>query len=82
MPNSRRMTGTGRSVKSLLFGSHPVPGKPINPRSRTNTLLPDAEKIVLVMDHLNTHKEASLYEAFPPEKARSLCERFEMHYTP
>lgn len=47
-----------------------------------NTLLPDAHKIVLVMDNLNTHREASLYEAFPPEKARALCERFEMHYTP
>jgi hypothetical protein len=47
-----------------------------------NTLLPEAEKIVLVMDNLNTHKEASLYEAFPPEKARALCERFEMHFTP
>jgi hypothetical protein len=47
-----------------------------------NNLFPDAEKIVLVMDNLNTHKEASLYEAFPPEKARALCERFEMHYTP
>ena len=48
-----------------------------------NILLPDAGKIVLVMDNLNTHKEeASLYEAFPPEKARALCERFEMHYTP
>jgi len=45
-------------------------------------LLPEAEKIVLVMDNLNTHREASLYEAFPPEKARSLCERFEFHYTP
>ncbi|MEO5713876.1 MAG: transposase [Luteolibacter sp.] len=33
------------------------------------------------MDNLNTHKEASLYEAFPPEKARALCERFEMHHT-
>jgi hypothetical protein len=47
-----------------------------------NTLLPEAAKIILVMDNLNTHKEASLYEAFPPEKARSLCERFEIHYTP
>ena len=47
-----------------------------------NHLLPEAEKIVLVMDNLNTHREASLYEAFPPEKARALCERFEFHYTP
>lgn len=45
-------------------------------------VLPDAEKIVLVMDNLATHTEASLYKAFPPEKARALCERFEMHYTP
>lgn len=44
--------------------------------------LPEAEKIILVMDNLNTHKEASLYEAFPPAKARELCERFEFHYTP
>lgn len=47
-----------------------------------NHLLPGAEKIVLVMDNLNTHKEASLYKAFSPEKARALCERFEFHYTP
>jgi hypothetical protein len=47
-----------------------------------NKLLPDAEKIVLVMDNLNTHKTASLYETFEPEKARALCERFEIHYTP
>jgi DDE superfamily endonuclease len=47
-----------------------------------NALLPEANQIVLVMDNLNTHKEASLYEAFAPEKARALCERFEMHYTP
>lgn len=47
-----------------------------------NNLLPAAEKIVLVMDNLNTHNEASLYKAFTPEKARALCERFEFHYTP
>jgi hypothetical protein len=34
------------------------------------------------MDNLNTHREASLYEAFAPEKARALCERFEIHHTP
>jgi len=45
-------------------------------------LLPDAQKIVLVMDNLNTHTVASLYKAFAPEKARRLCERFEFHYTP
>jgi len=43
---------------------------------------PDAEKIVLVMDNLNTHKFASLYEAFPPEEARRIIEKLEIHYTP
>ena len=43
---------------------------------------PQAEKIVLVMDHLNTHKPASLYEAFPPAEARRLLERVESHHTP
>jgi hypothetical protein len=43
---------------------------------------PDAEKIVLVMDNLNTHKPASLYQAFAPEEARRLVERLEIHYTP
>jgi len=43
---------------------------------------PGAEKIVLVQDNLNTHKPASLYEAFPPAEARRLVERFEWHYTP
>ena len=44
--------------------------------------LPDAKKIVLVQDNLRTHKPASLYEAFPADKARRLVERFEWHYTP
>jgi len=43
---------------------------------------PDAQKIILVMDNLNTHSLASLYTAFEPETARRLCERFEIHYTP
>jgi DDE superfamily endonuclease len=42
----------------------------------------DAEKVVLVMDNLNTHKLASLYEAFPPEQARRIAERLEIHHTP
>ena len=43
---------------------------------------PDAQKIILVCDNLNTHKVASLYEAFEPKEARRLVERLEMHYTP
>jgi hypothetical protein len=43
---------------------------------------PDAARIVLVMDNLNTHRLASLYEAFPPEQARRIAERLEAHQTP
>jgi hypothetical protein len=43
---------------------------------------PSAEKIVLMQDNLNTHKLASLYEAFPPEEARRLIDKLEVHYTP
>ena len=43
---------------------------------------PDVEKVVLVMDNLNTHKAASLYEAFPPEQARRIIDRLEIHHTP
>jgi hypothetical protein len=43
---------------------------------------PDATKIVLVMDNLNTHKMASFYEAYPPEEAKALVDRLEIHYTP
>jgi hypothetical protein len=43
---------------------------------------PMADKIVLVMDNLNTHKPASFYDAFPPDEARRLIERLEIHYTP
>lgn len=42
----------------------------------------EAVKVVLVMDNLNTHKPASLYEAFPPEQARRIIDRLEIHYTP
>ena len=42
----------------------------------------DAEKVVLVMDQLNTHSPASLHEAFPPEEARRLADRLEIHHTP
>ncbi len=41
-----------------------------------------AERVVLVMDQLNTHSGASVYEAFAPREARRLAERVEIHYTP
>ena len=43
---------------------------------------PNAEQVILVMDNLNTHNVASLYEAFPPEKAYALAQRLEIHHTP
>ena len=43
---------------------------------------PDADKIVLVTDNLNTHSPACLYERFEPDEARRLTQRFEWHYTP
>ena len=48
----------------------------------SDTHFPKAKKIILVQDNLNTHKPASLYEAFPASEARRLVERFEWHYTP
>jgi len=45
-------------------------------------VFPDALTIVLVQDNLNTHNVASLYKRFPPEKARRLAEKLEIHYTP
>ena len=41
-----------------------------------------AEKVVLVLDNLNTHSPASLYEAFAPEEAKRIWDRLEIHYTP
>ncbi len=43
---------------------------------------PDKDRIVLVMDNLNTHHPASLYAAFEPAEARRIAERLEIHYTP
>jgi hypothetical protein len=42
----------------------------------------DADKLVLVMDQLNTHTASSLYAAFPPDEARRLADRLEIHHTP
>jgi hypothetical protein len=43
---------------------------------------PNAETVILVMDNLNTHNIASLYQAFEPEKAFTLAQRLEIHHTP
>lgn len=43
---------------------------------------PEAEQIRLILDNLNIHTPASLYEAFPPEEARRICKKLEFNYTP
>ena len=51
-------------------------------RKIADQMYPDADRIVLVQDNLNTHSPASLYEAFDPAEAKRLADRFEFHYTP
>jgi hypothetical protein len=51
-------------------------------RELCDDVYPNSEKIVLVMDNLNTHNTASLYEAFEPHEAWRLAEKLEIHHTP
>ncbi len=51
-------------------------------RDLVDVYYPAAEQIVLVMDNLNTHTPAALYEVFEPAEARRLIEKLELHYTP
>jgi DDE superfamily endonuclease len=79
----------------LLVAIEPLTGKRIVETSRQRTKadycrfmqrvvasFPQAEKIVLVQDNLNTHNASSFYENLPPAAAFALAQRFEMHYTP
>lgn len=79
----------------LLVAFEPLRGKRIVETSRQRTKadycrfmqrvaasFPQAEKIVLVQDNLNTHNASSFYENLPPSEAFSLAQAFEMHYTP
>jgi DDE superfamily endonuclease len=51
-------------------------------RDLADSHYPDAERIVVVLDNLNTHGPASFYETFPPAEARRLVRRFAFHHTP
>lgn len=51
-------------------------------RDLVDTVYPDVERIVLVVDNLNIHGPACLYERFPPAEARRIAEKIEWHYTP
>lgn len=66
MPTERR---TGKDFAEVL-------------RWLAEELYPDAERLVLVTDNLNTHSTACLYETFVPDRARRIAERLEWHYTP
>src|SRR6266487_3484541 len=70
-------------IAYLLFRHH---GLSITERSNLNSIIdvqyPEAEKIVLVMDNLNTHTPSSFYEVFEPAQARRLTAKLEIHYTP
>jgi hypothetical protein len=80
---------------ALLVAFEPLTGQRIVETSRQRTkadycrfmqrvakLFPQAKKVVLVQDNLNTHNASSFYENLPPEEAFTLAQRFEMHYTP
>ena len=51
-------------------------------RELVDGAFPTAKRIVLVLDNLNTHRPAALYQAFPPQEARRILERLEWHFTP
>lgn len=51
-------------------------------REMVDTHYPQAERIVLVLDNLNTHAKSSLYEAFEPQEAKRIADKLEIHYTP
>ena len=51
-------------------------------RQLVDVHFPHAKKVVLVMDNLNTHSPSSLYAAFPPEEAKRIADRLEIHHTP
>ena len=82
-------------VCNVFLASEPLAGRRLTKVTERQTKLdwavfvpdlaasyPDAERITLVMDNLNTHTPGSLYEAFTPEKAKALWDRFEFVYTP
>lgn len=86
---------TRKGVCSIFLANEPLRGKRFVTISKRRTKkdwamfikeisekYPDAVRITLVMDNLNTHKPGSLYETFTPEKANVLWDRFEFIYTP
>jgi hypothetical protein len=85
-----------KGVCSVFVASEPLAGKRVVKVSERRTKkdwaifmrevidvhYPDAEKLILVMDNLNTHVLSSFYQAFPAPEARRLAQKLEIHYTP
>jgi hypothetical protein len=80
---------------SLLVAFEPLTGRRLVETSKRRTkadycrfmqrvaeMYPEAERVVLVQDNLNTHNTSSFYEHLPPVEAFALAQAFEMHYTP
>jgi hypothetical protein len=61
--------------RTAVDWAHPI-------KHLVDVLYPQAERITWVMDNLNTHTGASLYKAFPPEEARRILDKLDIHYTP
>lgn len=84
-----------RGTYNIFMASEPLVGRRFTEVTKTKTKqdwarfiegismnYPEAERITLVMDNLNTHAPSSLYETFAPERAKALVDRFEWIYTP
>lgn len=83
-------------VANLFMGFEPLAGKRLVQVTQQRTKVdfahyikflvdeeyPQAQTLILVLDNLNTHNKSSLYEAFPPEEAKRLADKLEIHYTP
>src|SRR5687767_12757220 len=78
---SRQLLAEVRAPLPLAPG-HPARYDAEYVKTLVDVHYPEAERIVLVMDNLNTHSPASLYEAFPPAEAKRLADKLEIHYTP
>jgi len=84
-----------KGVCNIFMANEPLSGKRIVKITKRKTKLdwaefikeiansrPEAKKITLVMDNLNTHKASSLYEKYPPKEAKMIWDRFEFIFTP
>jgi len=74
-PLAGRRTVSVKEQRTMIDWAHQV-------KHLLDVEYPDAQKVILVCDNLNTHKPASLYKAFKPAQAKQLLDRLEIHHTP